>query len=312
MDRLLRADPRQLVGSAAACQLELLLAQLRACGEAGAELSAWRKAEAAKRAAAPMSWLCALGADSGDLARHCFAFGDAQLLARARMLSVEWRRLAEVDALWHPLLLERWHGTAALVDAGVVRGQLVSFYFRRLWMERNRIYPLALSPAPTDAYSVLVELSCGQRVLVSGLFDVFATPDGTGLEVRLPEGRDTVLQLGDIDNVRLSLTVVRRGDSKLMRVCREAGLVEDLAPGERYAAVDMGGDASDCLIHPALWTAIACPICHYVGLDRMSWSGDSIERFETIFVGLWDPREMIGNDGAARVLTVWREIGEWV
>ena len=113
----------------------------------------------------------------------------------------------------------------------------------------------------------LQELSCGQRVLVSGLFDVFATPDGTGLEVRsrsrnarshlrtradlhcipagsrihrvhgararaltvqvrLPEGRDTLLQLGDIDKVRLSLTVVRRGDSKLMRVCREAGLVE--------------------------------------------------------------------------------------
>ena len=33
-------------------------------------------------------------------------------------------------------------------------------------------------------------------------------------------------------------------------------LYADLAPGERYAALDMGGDASDCLIHPALWTNI--------------------------------------------------------
>ena len=89
--------------------LLLLVVVVVVVGEAGAELSAGRKAEAAKRAAAPMSWLCALGADSGDLARHCFAFGDAQLLARARMLSVEWRRLAEAhllpprDARAHPV-----------------------------------------------------------------------------------------------------------------------------------------------------------------------------------------------------------------
>lgn len=171
-------------------------------------------------------------------------------------------------------------------------------------------------------FCLLVELSFGGRAVLDGLLNLRATANLDGLEAHIPQA-EACLPVRDEERPgTMSLTVVRRNDGKLMRICRDANIdISDFAGfddgGRGCLPVDMGGDAADGLMHPALWSVLNDPRCHHVELKDVHWSRrdgqGAIESIEAIYIGLWNPRDLINPEGAARILTAWEEIdGLWV
>lgn len=225
--------------------------------------------------------------------------------------------------VWKPLALARWEGTGALADAHCVQGGFASLYIRRSRLEQNKAAAaqrhlhasLAAAHEDVAAYAMLVEFTCASRPVMNGLFDLAVEPLG-GLKVALPRSFE-FRPRGPGPPLRLSLTVLRQRDGKLMRVCKEAE-VDTSTIDPDYVSFEMGGDFADSLTHPVLWSVINDPVVHHIGLMGVRWGDiseevpESISSFESIFIGLADPRDLISEEGPARVLTAWREVGEWV
>mmetsp|Transcript_110736 Transcript_110736/g.346389 ORF Transcript_110736/g.346389 Transcript_110736/m.346389 type:complete len:375 (+) Transcript_110736:106-1230(+) len=344
---LLRTDPAALArgvqafgGGGAVAGLRALLAHLGACRAAVEE-----RLSRALEPAPPLPALTgvgarALGSGAGELAGRCLAFLGPWDLCRVRLLSRQWGRWAEADELWGPPARSRWCGAEALAALHASgpserlapsgsKGPYCSLYLQRCRLERNKVCSTSLlepnSPAgDISNYSLLVELLFGGRCAHAGLCALSPPPEGSGLQapLSLPQGClpiDPVAQ-----PVCLSLTVVRRIDGKLMRICHRAELSsewtsEDGVPfygKDSHLPFRMGGDAGDGLTHPALWSVISEPLCHHVALVGARWSPGGAPSLlldlEAVFVSLWDPRELPDSCSAARLLTVWEEVAEWV
>mmetsp|Transcript_83609 Transcript_83609/g.270206 ORF Transcript_83609/g.270206 Transcript_83609/m.270206 type:complete len:420 (-) Transcript_83609:53-1312(-) len=297
----------------------------------------------------------AFRAGSGELAGRCLLWLGPADLVEVRSLSCQWRHWAEEDHLWMPHSLRRWPGTDALVAAavandaesagrsspsalssaahlaarGIVRsslGRFASVYLRRCRLERNKVYnTMLLEPGDPfgdlSNFAVLVELTFGDRVALAEVRPLTMAPGSGGLQVPLDGPLDGLPVAPAQRPVCLSLTVLRRLDGRLMRVCHKAELSsrwtgeddEVVFGSEAHVPFRMGGDASDCLTHPALWSVVNEPLCHHVALVGVEWDqGDCIRSIAGIFIGLWDPRDFMDTGSAASVLTVWQEVAEWV
>eukprot|EP00933_Yihiella_yeosuensis_P042751 TRINITY_DN37420_c0_g1_i1.p1 TRINITY_DN37420_c0_g1~~TRINITY_DN37420_c0_g1_i1.p1 ORF type:complete len:367 (+),score=54.34 TRINITY_DN37420_c0_g1_i1:41-1102(+) len=331
IDGLWNINPKELAAAAQYHEMRTLLQQLDGCAAAlrqRIDLEG-RRSKPFLRPTSPgpaARWAHTMGAGLQELARGCLCFADALGLARARLLSRQWRVWAEADELWRPLTMSRWHGTAALDAAGAVSDGFMSLYLRRCHLERNKAASTSLSTnsAALDIgnYSLLVELSCGSESVLHKLLDLAVVNGGVGLEARVdPSDVHTPSISEEPATWSLSLTVLRRSDKKLMRVCLDADIYPEGSSevgGEPYVPFQIGGDASDGLMHPALWSIVSDVACHHVALTGVQWDNNQandnqrISGFGSIFIGLWDPRELLIDEAAFRVLTVWEEVGEWI
>jgi hypothetical protein len=144
---------------------------------------------------------------------------DANDLSLVCRLSRAWNADARHDVYWESIVLQRWPGSAALQ---AVRGDCFEFYCRRLRLEEEyMLFPPQGAISNPDRYSMLVELSIGQRLVHSSLLDLIVQD---GYLIASPGQQFELISVeeGDpegIDSLRLSATLLRKEDNKLMRIC---------------------------------------------------------------------------------------------
>ena len=155
-------------------------------------------------------------------------FLDAAALRTALVVANWWHRNGRSDALWRPHVLREWPGIAVLERSGFVRDSMVSLYGRRRQLNSNRqtswLSQHSLQPFIKN-YTLLVELSNGDARILSEVLPLEAGPNGHGVLVAMAEGRVQFPFRRD-GNLNISLTVIRRSDTKYMFLCKEAAVLD--------------------------------------------------------------------------------------
>jgi hypothetical protein len=169
---------------------------------------------------------------------HCFSFCGTAALLQARTVSTQWRLWSEGDVFWHPRAEMRWSGNAMLLASGMVPGSAMALYLRRCRLEQS--YRALADGRNQDGIAseliLLVELNSGHRRILNLLLTL-SRDEGRLCRAKavIPVGTLTFpvdLEEGD---ARLSLTIVRQSDGRLLRVCSERPLgeyVEEADEGE--------------------------------------------------------------------------------
>jgi hypothetical protein len=135
---------------------------------------------------------------------------DANDLSLVCRQSRAWNADARHDVYWESIVLQRWPGSAALQ---AVRGDCFEFYCRRRRLEEvDMLWPIQGAVPNPDRYSMLVELSIGQRPVHSSLLELIVQ-DGYLIASPGQHFEQISVEEGDpegIDNLRLSATAAER------------------------------------------------------------------------------------------------------
>eukprot|EP00928_Gymnodinium_smaydae_P079238 TRINITY_DN63213_c0_g1_i1.p1 TRINITY_DN63213_c0_g1~~TRINITY_DN63213_c0_g1_i1.p1 ORF type:complete len:369 (+),score=43.04 TRINITY_DN63213_c0_g1_i1:109-1107(+) len=263
-----------------------------------------------------------LGTGTGELIMHCVSYLDVNALAKVRVLSRQWRLWTAADELWLPLVVSRWPGVKALQMAGVVERDFQSLYFRRLRLEHTQPDAAIARPHVSDAerevptqkifdkYALLVEMFCGDAEVLTGLFDFsFGSGRAGPFVVPIPQGR-AQLPIDNLFQLRLSLTVLRRQDGKLMCACKNAS-AHDEGPDYLDFSLLLGGQGGTPFTPTVLPVEDDISYCIRMEGVRLPEEEDSfaISSFGAISVGL------VFSGGIYSVWhthRIWEELGEWV
>jgi len=162
------------------------------------------------------------------------SFLDAASIFRVRGLSREMHLRTESEQFWREIVETQWPSAAALRAQNSFFGSSVRFYQRR----RQLLQPVQYSPArgpllvskPAEdkalEWAMLVELCTNRRSVLAGLFDVVAHEElvmGPGLVANTsPERAGARIGSQEIDELSMSLMLVRRCDGFMMSVCSKA------------------------------------------------------------------------------------------
>jgi hypothetical protein len=252
---------------------------------------------------------------------------DANDLSLVCRLSRAWNADARHDVYWESIVLQRWPGSAALQ---AVRGDCFEFYCRRRRLEElDMFWPIQGAVPNPDRYSMLVELSIGQRLVHSSLLDLIVQ-DGYLIASPGQHFEQISCEEGDpegIDSLRMSATLLRKEDNKLMRICN----------GVSFHDYDTGWVNFECFTVIAVPPCLAASFDHFQKLPSVrlcaifrnpEWQDfaalndveflcgfGSIAFRVTLGTGALNQVGRRGdgiNDGGIAILRLWQNHGVWV
>merc|ERR1712048_333346 len=183
----------------------------------------------------PAGLLGVLASGSGELAQLCLGFASAASLSTVRVLNHAWCNLASVDTLWLPLAEKRWPGVGCLRTAGFGGAGVRTLYARRSHLERiercrgEPTPPPPLGEEALSEFGVFAEFSISGHKMPGVLLSLYRR-HGDAVEAPWPSVWDLsgiVLQSRrtglfyqpPCPTGELSMTLVRRRDGLLKRVC---------------------------------------------------------------------------------------------
>ena len=259
---------------------------------------------------------------SDEILCRPLGFLDAADLRTALVVASRWNRNGRSDALWRSHVLREWPGIAVLERSGFVCDSMVSLYGRGQQLNSNRQTSWQSQHSLQriiENYTLLVELSNGDARILSEVLPLEAGPNGHGVLVAMAEGLVQFPFRRD-GNLNISLTVIRRSDTKYMSLCKEAAVLDatedyisfehpELPPLVKYFLPQE--DLSRLWIHYF--------ICLYSEHGREDpsrlWheteSGYMVTSFDSINIEVLDKVHICSIPTIA-MLEMWEKLGQWV
>eukprot|EP00928_Gymnodinium_smaydae_P088719 TRINITY_DN7277_c0_g2_i1.p1 TRINITY_DN7277_c0_g2~~TRINITY_DN7277_c0_g2_i1.p1 ORF type:complete len:341 (-),score=36.25 TRINITY_DN7277_c0_g2_i1:362-1384(-) len=323
LEALLCADPQEIIATATVAQRPRLMKWVRSMNEL-CDISERRSPSYVAQVLMDTSLECM----PSPCGTHCFMFFSAKDLVQSRSVSTFWKKWLERDEFWRRLLEHRWPGSAAVRKLGIMQGRAIDVYRRRLRMEQCAEKDVPQQVNAKDTLLLLVEMSSGKDRIFDGLLHVSQISQR---KMKAVVPTPVLVQLGkEAASIELSLTIVRRDNGRMLRICTNRRLSDYLPepaddteePDSGTLSVCMGEDEDLDFVNIMKVNPLEAFVC-LGGVARKqplaAEDDDAAADDESDFPpGIWSFRSILVSSSSKAVLLAeglliaWIQEGMWV